>query len=174
MTSVSIQPYIWLQTSSVGTECLNLRIKNVTNIKHCKFPAEDREKTNFSERFPENRAENASFQGLSFPVSGLSFSHSDFSVFLHPQGSRIYTPTRCIPPPCPVYSMRYRIVQTWNGCWEPESHWAQTLRKAVPIVVVNVLRHRANVLVQRQRSRFDLRESWFDSQSAHKPSWVFS
>jgi hypothetical protein len=48
MTSVSLQTYIWLQTSSVDTECLDLPMKNVTNIKHCKFPAEDQEKTNFS------------------------------------------------------------------------------------------------------------------------------
>lgn len=48
MTSLSLQTYIWLQTNSVDTECLDLLMKNVTNIKHCKFPAEDREKTNFS------------------------------------------------------------------------------------------------------------------------------
>ena len=37
----------------------------------------------FLKDFPNNRAENNSFQGLSFQVSGLSFSHSDFSVFLY-------------------------------------------------------------------------------------------
>jgi len=145
------------------------RILNTVNSQ----PKTERRST-FLRDFPDNRAENSSFQGLSFPVSELSFSHSDFSVFLHTQGSRIYIPTRCTPPPCPVSSMRYRILQTSNGYWEPESHWAQTLRKAVPVIVVNVLRHRANVLVQRQRSRFEFeRESWFDSQPAHRPSWVF-
>lgn len=155
MTSASTQAYLRLKTSSVGTECLDLlrkmwRILSTVNSQ----PKTERRPT-FLKDFPDNRAENLSFQGLSFPVSGFSFSHSDFSVFHHTLGSRIYTPTRCTPPPCPVSSMRYRILQTWNGYQEPESHWAETLRKAVPLIVVNILRHRANVLVQRQRSRFE-------------------
>ena len=161
MTSVSVQTYIWLQTSSVGTECLDLRTKMWRILNTVNSQPKAKKRPTFLKDFPDNRAENASFQRLTFPVSGLSFPHSDFSVFLHPQGSRIYIPTRCTPLPCPLSSMRYRILQTWNGYWEPESHWAETLRKAVPVIAVNVLRHRANVLVQRQRSRFECERERF-------------